>query len=168
MFVFSVLRISSVIPRDGNEAGRQLCDDVRIPDHDVRPSHDMLTALLKKVSNIGELLDKQSGCIGGRALLLDGHLDLERLVESDTDERTRKQIGELINPITQQMHHARITRVELDSVRQIRKFRVFFHSKKVMQMSIELEIGDDVNVPLTSVCDDPPYFILGETAFRIQ
>ena len=57
---------------------------------------------------------------------------------------------------------------ELDSVRQIGELRVFFQSEKVMQVSIEFQVGDNIDVMLAAVDDDPPHFIFGEAAFGIE
>jgi hypothetical protein len=42
------------------------------------------------------------------------------------------------------------------------------HSKKIVEMSVELEVRNNVYVPLAAVRDDPTYFIFGKSAFGIQ
>ena len=124
--------------------------------------------LLKKPADVAELLDEEIHRRGSASLLFCCLLNLPRFVEADVDERAGKDGGELVRPIGEQLHHARIARIELSAMGKVGERGVLLDAKEVVQMPIELQAWNHIDVPLARVRDDVLNLLAGEAGLRIQ
>src|SRR5437868_14434137 len=80
----------------------------------------------------------------------------------------RKESRHLLQPVRQKLLHAGFCWIDFRSMRKRSKICVTLQAEQVVQVAVEFQARNHINVPLSSICNDVPYFVLAIPPVRVD